>query len=153
MSGGKAGGALAEATHREIAAMLARAGNRYTGGRRRLVEVLAGAGKPLTLPDVLAADPTLSQSSVYRNLDVLERSGVITRLTTGGEFAHFELSEALVGHHHHLICIECGTVADVEFSDRVERLVDAALEEVADEAGFAPVGHNLDVHGHCADCR
>jgi Fur family ferric uptake transcriptional regulator len=144
---------LVESTHREIAVMLARAGNRYTAGRRRLVEVLAGAGKPVTLPDVLDAEPALSQSSVYRNLDVLERSGVITRLATGAEFAHFELSETLLGHHHHLICVACGAVTDVELSDRVERLVDAALDEVAREAGFDPLGHSLDLHGHCADCH
>ncbi len=132
--------------------MLGRFEHRYTAGRRRLVDVLGGAGRPLSLPEVLAADEQLSQSSAYRNLDVLERSGVIRRLATGGEYAYFELSEPLLGHHHHLICVDCGSVTDVELDDHVERAVDDALHEVAAKARFQPLRHSLDLHGHCAAC-
>ena len=74
---------LDQSAHREIAAILARADFRYTQARRRLVEILAASHRPLSLPDVLAADGDLTQSSAYRNLDVLERSNVIRRLSTG----------------------------------------------------------------------
>jgi Fur family ferric uptake transcriptional regulator len=140
-------------THRDISAMLARTEHRYTTGRRTLVEVLGAAGRPITLPDVLAADASLSQSSVYRNLDILERAGVIHRLSTGGEYTYFELAEPLLGHHHHLICVGCGLVQDVALDDKVERVVDDALASVAAEVDFAPLHHSLDLHGHCAECR
>lgn len=143
---------LDESAHRDLAAMLARAGHRYTSGRRRLVEVLGQAGRPVTLPEVLLLDESLSQSSVYRNLDVLEQSGVIHRVVTGAEYAHFELAEPLLGHHHHLICVRCGTVADIALDDRVEKTVDDALAAVARKQGFTPLHHSLDLHGHCADC-
>lgn len=143
---------LDESGHRDVAAMLARSDHRYTSGRRRLVEVLGQAGRPVTLPEVLSLDGTFSQSSVYRNLHVLERSGVIHRVVTGGEYAHFELAEPLLGHHHHLICVRCATVVDIALDDQVEKTVDDALAAVARKDGFTPLHHSLDLHGYCADC-
>ncbi len=142
---------LAE-VHLQIGARLTRQEHRYTSGRRQLVEVLAQAKQPMTLPDIVAADPDLAQSSAYRNLDVLVRSGVIRRLSAGGDHAHFELAEPLLGHHHHLICIRCGSIEDIHLSSDVELLVDQSLSEIASQTGFTPIHHSLDLHGHCADC-
>ncbi|WP_419851114.1 Fur family transcriptional regulator [Candidatus Poriferisocius sp.] len=138
--------------HLQIGARLARQGHRYTTGRRQLVDVLAQAGQPMTLPDIVAADPDLVQSSAYRNLDVLVRSGLIRRISAGGDHAHFELAEPLLGHHHHLICISCGGIEDIHLDSEVEMLVDQSLSDIASQTGFTPVHHSLDLHGHCADC-
>ena len=138
--------------HAQIGSRLAQQGHRYTDGRRQLVEVLAQAGQPMTLPDIVAADPDLAQSSGYRNLDVLVRSGVIRRISSGGGHAHFELAEPLLGHHHHLICISCGTIEDIHLDNDVEQLVDETLTELASQSGFTPIHHSLDLHGHCVDC-
>ncbi|MCY3910667.1 MAG: Fur family transcriptional regulator [bacterium] len=138
--------------HLQIGSRLARQEHRYTSGRRQLVEVLAQAGQPMTLPDIVAADPNLAQSSAYRNLDVLVRSGVIRRISGGGDHAHFELAEPLLGHHHHLICISCGSIEDIHLDSRVEKLVDKSLSDIASQSGFTPIHHSLDLHGHCVDC-
>ena len=138
--------------HLQIGARLSRQEHRYTSGRRQLVDVLAQAGQPMTLPDIVAADPLLAQSSAYRNLDVLVRSGVIRRISAGGDHAHFELAEPLLGHHHHLICISCGSIEDIHLDGKVERLVDKSLSDIAAQTGFTPIHHSLDLHGHCADC-
>jgi len=66
--------------HDIVAASLQTDGQRYTGSRRKLVEILAHAGRPLSIPDVLAAEAALPQSSVYRNLVVLEQAGAVGRL-------------------------------------------------------------------------
>jgi len=138
--------------HDEISELLGRHDHRYTSGRRRLIEVLAAAERPLTLPEVLERDSALSQSSAYRNLDVLESSGAIRRLTGSGDHAHFELAEAMLGHHHHLICMGCGVIEDVRLGDGLEEAVDEALAQAAAAAGFTPLHHSLDLHGHCAEC-
>jgi len=138
--------------HDEISELLGRHDHRYTSGRRRLVEVLATAERPLTLPEVLDHDGALSQSSAYRNLDVLESSGAIKRLTGSGDHAHFELAESMLGHHHHLICMGCGVIEDVRLGDALEEAVDGALARAAVEVGFTPFHHSLDLHGHCAEC-
>ena len=106
----------------------------------------------MTLPDIVAADPKLAQSSAYRNLDVLVRSGIIRRINAATDRAHFELAEPLMGHHHHLICINCGTVEDIHLDSEVEHMVDKSLSDIASQTGFTPIHHSLDLHGHCADC-
>ena len=125
---------------------------RYTTGRRRLVEVLAGTGAPVTLPALLALAPDLSQSSAYRNLALMEEAGVVRRLVHGAEHAHYELAEDLTEHHHHLICEECGLITDITLDAALERSLDRAFDGLAEAAGFSPRHHALDVFGRCADC-
>ena len=138
--------------HAQISNRLAQQGHRYSRGRQELVEILIRAERPMTLPDIVAADPELAQSSAYRNLDVLVRCGIIRRINAGTDRAHFELAEPLVGHHHHLICIACGTIEDVHLDSEVEHMVGKSLSDIASQTGFTPIHHSLDLHGHCADC-
>jgi Fe2+ or Zn2+ uptake regulation protein len=132
---------------------LRRDGQRYTGNRKRLVELLEGAGAPLTIPEILERGPDLAQSSVYRNLAVLERAGLVHRIVTTDDWARYELDHALTHHHHHLICSSCGVVRDFTVSSRLERSIDEALAKVAGDAGFRLDHHRLDLVGYCADCR
>ena len=138
--------------HDEVSELLSRHDHRYTSGRRRLIEALAGADRPLTLPEILERDDHLTQSSAYRNLDVLESSGAVRRLTRTGDHTHHELAESMLGHHHHLICVGCGLIEDIRLGDELEDQVDGALAAAARSAGFTPLHHSLDLHGHCGDC-
>ncbi len=137
--------------HDTIAARLRDVGQRYTDGRRVLVERLASAPQPSTIPELLDAPPRLPQSSAYRNLDVLEQAGVVHRIT-GGDFARFELAEDLTEHHHHLICARCGSVEDFTAPPSVERTLGKALAEIETAHGFTADRHRLDLIGLCADC-
>lgn len=125
---------------------------RYTAVRRAVVEVLADATRPLTIPEILESAPRLAQSSVYRTLTLLEQAGVVHRFPGPAGFARHELAEELTEHHHHLVCRRCGSVEDVPASRRVERTVARAVEEAAAEAGFRSEGHRLDLVGVCARC-
>lgn len=151
----RAGGPHSKHTdlHEAVGMRLARQDHRYTSGRRRLVDAIAAAGQPVTLPDIVTAAPELAPSSIYRNLDVLERSGVVNRITASGDYAYFEFAEPLLSHHHHLICIDCGAIEDIQLDDDVEALVDQSLAVAASRAGFTPLRHSLDLHGHCPDCQ
>ena len=137
--------------HEIVAARLQTDGQRYTTNRRRLVDVLMQAGRPLPIPEILAADPRLPVSSAYRNLVVLEHAGAVGRML-GSEGARYELAEGLLAHHHHLVCLSCGVVADVTLSARSERALDAAGNEVTAATGFRATGHRLDIIGACARC-
>jgi Fe2+ or Zn2+ uptake regulation protein len=139
--------------HDRVRDRLAAADYRYTARRRRLVDLLLDAGRPVTLPELLEMDPSIPQSSTYRNLDVLERSGLVRRLTLSADHARFEPSEGLLGHHHHLICVRCGTVEDITLDEGTEQAVHAALDSAAAAYDFAPLHHSVDLHGHCAGCR
>jgi Fe2+ or Zn2+ uptake regulation protein len=125
---------------------------RYTRGRRAIVEVLAGADAPLSIPQLLECDRSLPQSSAYRNLAELERAGVVHRIVTSDEFSRYELAEDLTEHHHHLICTTCGDVRDFTVSSGLEDELDRALDRIAGAHGFAPDHHRLDLVGTCSTC-
>ena len=138
--------------HRSVAGRLAEHDQQYTANRRAVVDLLIVAGGPVTLPDILAADPSLAQSSAYRTLSILIDAGVVQRLVHVGDHALFELDEHLTGHHHHLVCEACGTVVDVTFPDSVEAVLGRTFDEVSSAVGFVPRHHTIDVHGRCAAC-
>lgn len=141
-----------EELHRTAEDRLRVTGQRYTATRRALVERLASGGRPLSIPDVLAGRRRVPQSSAYRNLATLERAGIVRRVITEDDFARFELDERLTAHHHHLVCSNCGRIEDVTIPDAVERSIDRTFDHVAQEVGFASVGHRLDLIGLCDDC-
>jgi Fur family ferric uptake transcriptional regulator len=126
---------------------------RYTAGRRVLVELLRDAEHPLSIPQLLARRPDLPQSSVYRNLAVLERAGVVHRIVTTDEFARYELAEDLTEHHHHLICSRCGDVSDVTVAAGLEADLTTAAARVAKRTGYKVEHHRLDFVGLCPTCR
>lgn len=127
-------------------------GQRPTDVRMHLAKVLTDARRPVTLPDIVKLAPELAQSSIYRNLDVLQRCGVVDRITGDGDHAHYELTEPLLRHHHHLICTECGAIEDIHLDDHVEELVEQHLTAAASAAGFSPTSHTLDLSGVCRRC-
>lgn len=138
--------------HRSVATRLADHGQQYTANRRAVVDALLAAGGPITLPDLLAADRSLAQSSTYRSLAVLTDAGVARRLVHVGDHALFELDEHLTEHHHHLVCQLCGSVADVRLPDAVEAEMDRTFHQVSAAAGFTPRHHTVDIYGTCVDC-
>ena len=138
--------------HERVSALLHLRRQRLTPTRRRIVDVLENADRPLTIPEILDAQPGLAQSSAYRNLVVLEQARVVHRLVTHADFARYELAEDLTGHHHHLVCSNGGRVDDLPATAAVERSVADAVDEAARRAGFRTEHHRLDLVGLCADC-
>jgi Fur family ferric uptake transcriptional regulator len=135
----------------QVTAVLRSAGLRVTPQRQLVVEVLQGAGaRHLTAEDVYREVseryPGFNRSTVYRVLDLLTSSGVVSQHRLGGSVAHFELTGA--GVHHHLICVDCQHVFDLdgaelrELGRRVQRRTGFAVGQVA-----------VTIEGRCAACR
>ncbi|MCZ7631636.1 MAG: transcriptional repressor [Microthrixaceae bacterium] len=138
--------------HEVAREQMARSGRRYTANCRAVVDALGGAPQPLTVVEVLERATSVVQSSAYRSLALLERAGVVQRIVTTDDFARYELSQEISGHHHHMVCTECGNVADFELPEAFEDELDAVLREMARRGRFAPADHQLDVIGTCQDC-
>lgn len=86
-------------------------------------------------------------ATVYRAMDTLVASGLVRGQDFGEGFRRFEPVGTRSGHEH-LVCDRCGRV--IEFaSGQLERM----LQLLADEHGFQPGRHRLEVHGVCRDCR
>lgn len=144
-----------EEIHTDVIARLRQNHQRYTPQRREIVEVLAKVGRPLTIQDIREFSDDLAQSSVYRNLVVLEEFGIVIKVVTNGEVGRYELAEDLTGHHHHhhLICSNCGVVRDVVVPQPLEQDIDRALATISRREGFSLDHHRLDLIGRCAKCR
>jgi Fe2+ or Zn2+ uptake regulation protein len=132
---------------------LRRADLRYTEGRRSIVHLLADSEHPVGIAEIIKILPHIPKSSAYRHLMVLKEVGLVRGIAAVDGFARFELAEELTEHHHHLLCTTCGRVFDVMPSASFERTTALMVAELADQFGFNPVSHSLDVVGHCADCQ
>ena len=123
---------------------LRQAGVRITRPRRIILGILSETEDH---PDALAIfrravalDSSISLSTVYRTMKLLETVGAIRRHAFEGGPSRFE--QASGAHHDHLIDIDTGDV--VEFrSDRIEKLQD----EVARALGYEIVHHRLELYG------
>jgi len=139
--------------HELVESRLRSVGQRYTPKRRALVDALARAGNPATIGDLADGRRGLPQSSVYRNLALLEQAGAVHRVVTGEDFARYELAEDLTEHHHHLVCRTCGRIEDVTVPAALERSMVRTLKEIAERTSFSALGHRLDLLGTCRSCR
>lgn len=126
---------------------------RFTSGRRAVVEALARASGPMSaaeLDEELGAEVPLS--SIYRTLSVLEDAGVVAHHLGAKGLTRFELAEWLTGHHHHLVCIGCGSVSDIDIPSPQEESVRGLVSEIAALASFSATDHALEIEGRCARC-
>jgi Fur family ferric uptake transcriptional regulator len=90
--------------------------------------------------------PRISLGTVYRNLDVLSREGIIRRLEIAGSQKRFD---ADTGDHQHIRCVRCGRIDDLAAgADRVR--CDA---RVAQGTGYRVLGWRIEYLGICPACR
>jgi Fur family transcriptional regulator, ferric uptake regulator len=84
-------------------------------------------------------------TTVYRTLQALSDSGEVDVLRNDdGEALYRRCSD---GHHHHLVCRDCGRTVEVA-GPTVERWAD----KVAAEHGYTDVSHTLEIFGTCGSC-
>ncbi len=138
--------------HAIVDEQLRRTRQRYTLGRRQLVELLIGSTRPMTIPELLDLGATQSQSSLYRNLAILEQCGTVRRIASTDDVARFELTEELSEHHHHLICAACGRMDDVVLPPAIERALGEAAAEARRQRGFDVDSHRVELVGTCSEC-
>jgi Fur family transcriptional regulator, ferric uptake regulator len=139
--------------HGLVEKRLRQVSQRYTSGRREVVELLAEAGHPVSIEDIAERAPRLPRSSAYRHLVDLQLAGVVRRVAANDDYFRFELAEDITEHHHHLLCTNCGKVIDVTPTLAFEEAMSKYLDGLAAANGFLSIDHRLDVLGICADCR
>ena len=139
---------------REIEGRLGEHEIRYTRGRRSVVTALASSDGPKSAAALhTQIGLTVPLSSLYRTLSVLEETGVVAHHFSVSGVTRYELADWLQGHHHHVVCTNCGSVDDVSLPQSVESRVDALVDEISAVASFSPSDHELEIHGLCAGCQ
>lgn len=143
--------ALQEVWQRAGAAMAAR-DQRLTSNRRRVLAVLYEADRPLSVEEILDADPGLPQSSAYRDVRLLREVGAIRPRYLTDDRVHFELAPAGADQvAYHLVCIECGAIVAEIATETLQRQVTSAMK-AARASGFTPSMAQLLGRGRCAAC-
>lgn len=118
-----------------------------------MVDSLTRARGPLSAAEIhLHLDGAVPLSSIYRTLTVLTDAEVIAPHHSRDGVTRYELAEPLQRHHHHLVCVGCGRIEDVQFDDPAEIAVHQIVSRVASGRGFNAVNHTLEIEGTCERC-
>jgi Fur family transcriptional regulator, ferric uptake regulator len=130
---------------------MAKKGLRSTEQRRLIVEIFFQSPAHITIEELLgqvrANDPRVGYATVYRTLKLLAECGVASERRFSDGVTRYEIADD-DAHHDHLICIECGLIAEFE-----EPAIERIQEEVAARHGFEVRSHKHELYGVCANCR
>ncbi len=85
-------------------------------------------------------------ATIYRTLNLLENSDIVTSISFGAAGKKFELGNK--PHHDHIICKNCGLI--VEFEDKS---IELKQEKIAKSHGFKLTGHIMQLYGLCKNCQ
>jgi Fur family ferric uptake transcriptional regulator len=139
--------AMTPAADNRIQEQLNERGIRNTAQRRAIVDAAVRRHGRFTANDMVAelARRGIGRATVFRTLDLLVELGVLERLHSDANHAYTVCGAE---HHHHLICVGCDTVEEI-VSPAAERLV----HTIAQDAGFQPQGHLIEILGLCRACQ
>jgi Fur family transcriptional regulator, ferric uptake regulator len=133
----------------DVLALVRRHGGRATPARRLLLNALFDSHGHRSAEElatqVHAQAPDVNLSTIYRNLEELERLGVIDSTRLGGGPATYHLASTA---HGHLVCEQCGAVTEVP-----DEIFADLAKAAATTYGFAIKPHRFAVTGRCASCQ
>jgi Fur family transcriptional regulator, ferric uptake regulator len=122
-----------------------------TRAREQIAAILRGERRFLSAAEIHrlleGRGARMALSTVYRNLEHLQKKGEITaRAEADGETRYMPCEPQR--HHHHAICRRCGRVVDVDC-----RAVEQFAESLRKINGFELDGHAMEFFGRCRSCR
>ncbi len=131
--------------------VLAQTKHHSGAARQALLEMLDSQACALTAIEIEDAlrerKRPIGRASIYRILDELERLHLVQKLQVGQAMARYEPIRTGDGHHHHLVCDNCGTVTP--FTDPA---LEAAIRKLESRVPMRVDEHEIVLHGACEDC-
>ena len=129
---------------------LSQAGHRVTQPRRAVIRALLedeGHHSPAEVHErAQARCPTVGLVTVYRTLELLVDLGFARRIHTDDGCHGY--AAATNGHHHHLVCRQCGAAVEFEGCD-----LSSLLEQIVRATGYSVDEHLLELVGLCPACQ
>jgi len=124
-------------------------GLKLTPQRRLIVDIIHDADVHLTAEDIITnvqkKMPGVNKSTIYRTLDLLEENGCVYKSENQDQFIYHHAEE---GHHHHLVCSECGKI--IECEEDIFIPVNKVLEK---KYGFHVDFKHIVMTGICLECK
>lgn len=124
---------------------LVESGHRVTGARRVVMAAMAESAQGFSADELCGQLPAVGRATVYRTIKLLLQLGLLCKVALQNGAPRYSL--APFGHHHHVVCVRCGVIADFSqcnLNDLAPRL-EAAL-------GRELIGHRLEVYTLCPSC-
>jgi Fur family ferric uptake transcriptional regulator len=90
--------------------------------------------------------PKISLGTVYRNLELLSRQGLVRKLEVGGSQKRFDGD---LEKHHHIRCIRCGRIDDLPEGAGITE----CDEDMIRSTGYQLVDRRVEFLGLCPACR
>ena len=129
----------------DLQASLEDRGYRMTAPRRDIIRLLGQKQEGFSSEEVCEEVPGVGRATVYRTIKLLLDAGVICKLALPDGAPKYSLSR--IGHHHHTVCVKCGTVGDFRGAT-IERLLRTLGAEINGEI----VGHRIEFYITCQSC-
>lgn len=129
-------------------------GYKLTPQRRAILDaIIDNEGKHLSteeIYDIVKKNcPEIGLATVYRTLLLFEKIGTVCRMNFDDGCNRYELVHNYESHqHHHLICLGCNSVEEVE-----DDLLDLLEETISRKYDFEVTNHSVKFFGYCAKCR
>ena len=130
-----------------------------------LLQDLKETGFKITVPrkeilNILSSEPKSAQEvfevlkqkgfnpdlvTVYRTLELFTKLGLVRKTQFEDKIARFELLSNK--HHHHLVCIKCGSIEDAIINE------DLFIKQIKKQSNFKVERHALEFFGFCKNCK
>lgn len=128
--------------------LLKKHGYKYTNKRELMMDIFLQESRYLSAKEVLdrmqGDFPGLSFDTVYRNISIFERLGIIEGTEWDGE-RRYRFHCNRDSHHHHIICTKCGRTREIQV---------CPMNGIFGEPdNFEITGHKFEIYGICADCE
>ena len=132
-------------TRDTIKTTLRKNGFRVTDPRVSIFTILENEGCNPKTADEIRTISGLDKVTVYRTLESFAETKLITRVEFGDGVTRYEITH---GHHHHIVCMKCGAVCDVE-----NCMEEGNVKALETKTGFTITSHVLEFFGVCIKCQ
>lgn len=127
-------------------------GLRKTPGRLAVLAILESTHGVLSIQNIYDAlkkklrGKRPDWATIFRTVTQFEETGIIDSCELGDGVKRYELKHHEHGHHHHIICTECGRV------EHLDLCTQDVLHAIAARSGFSDIHHKLEFQGTCPRC-
>lgn len=137
---------------KHVISQLRSQGERITSLRTALVDILGQCDQPLSVLDIqkylIKRGLKPNKTTIYRQLAVLMEYQVIHEIRLHDRTKRYELNKD-THHHHHLVCVQCKKIEDVNFKEDLERQEKVIFQKKQ----FKVLQHSLEFFGLCKNCQ
>ena len=87
-------------------------------------------------------------ATVYRTMELFEKIGLVSKLPMENSPARYELIDYDQSEHHHLVCLKCGKIQEID-----DRSIQEFKEHILESKGFEIADKSMKIYGYCSKCR